>query len=955
MTSIGIDLSFSFSGLSSPLNVSLSEQSTSGLTFSLSYASNTIDISYDKTTHNANASWTAENGNNLSLGELMAFLGFNSQQTAHIFSASLHSFSLDYNGSQGLAFIDLTTGDGSNAFIAAIKPVKPQTEWKYALGFYLNDTLSLSGLPMVGKSVGQKISASNIHLAYMSAGIASNVITTINERLSAAHIATIGSNQASGLSASAKLDFDNIIPSTTLNTAATSKPNSTSQGASIASQSAGATKGSSVKAGKSIGPMHLQSTSFGFNQGELDVKVNASVALGPLSISLDGLKVSNPLTEFDPSFGLQGLGINYQTSAITIGGAFLKATPTQANVSYEYNGSIDLKIENFQLDAFGSYAKLTDDSESFFIFALADYPLGGPTFCFVTGLAATFGYNRNLIAPPVTGVSTFPLVSAAAGTNTLGNTQQDQSAAMLGQLDQYIPPQEGEYFGGLGVKFDSFKIIDSYALLIAKFGQELEFDLFALSTYKAPDPQDPSPVAVAELEILGRIIPSQGSVMVQGQLTPASFLLDKNCHLTGGFAVGFWASGPYEGDFVYSFGGYGSHYTPPTHYPQNVPAIGLNWQLGSDLSISGGMYWAITPQIIAAGGHLNASLNTSFFKAWFNLDAYFLIEWKPFHYQAGFTVDFGLSVRIDLLFTSVWLGFDISASLQIQGPPFGGTASISLAICTIHVDFGDDASQPVALQWSEFENSFLPPTQNNRVNINLTSGLVKTVKDTKGNQVWLVNPKELSLQTNSFIPCSTYTLNYQKTVKAPAKPTNITIPATDAKGNAVTLTQPGIKPMALASSDVTSSHTLTITGPDKACQLKAVAINTNSPKAIWGNTPAEADNTNNLVSNTLSGFTLQPASGPTPGISHSVSRQNLAWEMDTYTKAYQTPSLTGFSGTQNSSVKQYIQNTNTARTAVLTALGMQNAIPDVTQLQTDLSQPFTPNVMTGTYNKGQTS
>ncbi|MEJ2755253.1 MAG: hypothetical protein P8104_05310, partial [Gammaproteobacteria bacterium] len=477
--------------------------------------------------------------------------------------------------------------------------------------------------------------------------------------------------------------------------------------------------------------------------------------------------------------------------------------------------------------------------------------------------------------------------------------------------------------------------------------------------YTAPTPSDPNPVAVVELEVLGRLIPSEGSLLVQGQLTPNSFLLDKNCHLTGGFAVGFWATGPYAGDFVYTFGGYGSHYTPPAHYPQHVPVVGLNWQIDSHMSVKGGLYWAITPQIIAAGGYLKANFSASFFRAWFSLDAYFLIHWKPFYYEAGFHVDFGLKVKVDLLFTSVWLGFDMSASLAIKGPPFGGRAKVSLSVCTIHIDFGASASSPPPLSWSQFDSAFLPAKPSNpstadqasanRVMINLVSGLVKTTTDQDQREVWVINATELCLETHTVIPSTDYVLTYQETKVGDANATPgasvISSPKTD-------FTKPGITPMGVASGGFTAQHKITLTGPDDTCLLKAVPVLTNAPKAIWGGS-ASASNTSSsnsaLVSNTLSGFKLIPAQEPTPGVTHSVSRNSLAWELLPTPQAYQDATLSAFSGASATRVDQYIAGSETARAAVLTAMGLAADIPDSTTLQQNLNFTFTPALINGNY------
>ncbi|OUR97582.1 hypothetical protein A9Q81_12980 [Gammaproteobacteria bacterium 42_54_T18] len=944
--SVGLDLKFD--GLSNTLMVNLKYlEAKEDLVYSIKYGKNALDISYSTTNKTAQASWLASDGEGLKLSELATLIGIPEAQELASLDLALKGFSLDYDDKEGLFFIDVALESGSNAFLAAVKPQGQVKKWQFALGFYLNDTLSLSELPLVGKELGNRFSIKDIHLAYITQEMSTATLITISQLLKKNNINTLNKGADNtvpkGITAGATFNFGNIIPSKNLFSTSKATPpsgaNAKSRHASVSTSA-----NSHAKVGKSIGPVHVQSFGFGFSKGDINVKISAGVAVGPLSMSLEGLTIGNPLTKLDPTFSLNGLTIDMKSDPITLGGGFLKVDPPSAGTKYEYEGMLNLSLKSFQLDAYGSYAKLNNDDTSLFVYAIADYPLGGPSFFFVTGLAAAFGYNRNLIAPDVTGVATYPLVTAAAGNNTTnhpsGSDAAAQSGQILSQLEKYLPPEDGEYFIGLGVKFQSFKIIDSFALLIGKFGKQLAFDFFAVSTYRAPDPEDPSPVAVVELEVIGQLIPAEGTLMVQGQLTPSSFLLDKDCHLTGGFAVGLWATGQYAGDFVYSFGGYGSHYTPPAHYPQQVPVIGLSWQLSSELSIKGGMYWAITPKMITAGGFMHASLNTSFFKAWFDLDAYFLIEWKPFHYEAGFHVDFGLKVRIDLLFTSIWLGFDISAGLQIQGPPFSGVASISLSVCTIHVHFGAAAVAPPPLTWNQFDTAFLPK-QSDRVNINLTAGLVKTVKDQDNNSVWVINPKEFRLETNSFIPSTEYQINYQEIGQTQK---------TAIIDNKPMFNKPAIAPMTLATGGFSSAHNITLIGPDGDCELQAFAITQNSPKAIWGD-KSKADESTSLISDVLTGFRLVPAKEPTPGITQAVNKNTLAWELDVFNQAFEQDKLLSFKGKKNIDVKTFIDGTSDARHAVLLALGVTDNIPSASDLKDTFNFDFVPNIIIGNYSE----
>src|SRR6185503_15741824 len=114
---------------------------------------------------------------------------------------------------------------------------------------------------------------------------------------------------------------------------------------------------------------------------------------------------------------------------------------------------------------------------SLFIYAMMDYPLGGPAFFFVNGLAAGFGYNRRLIAPSIDKVAEFPLVKHAVGKRE--DAPKDVLAA-LDSLRESVPPSVGDMFLAIGVKFNSFKLVNSFALLTFEFGNHFVVNLLGV-------------------------------------------------------------------------------------------------------------------------------------------------------------------------------------------------------------------------------------------------------------------------------------------------------------------------------------------------------------------------------------------------------------------------------------------------------------------------------------------
>ena len=153
---------------------------------------------------------------------------------------------------------------------------------------------------------------------------------------------------------------------------------------------------------------------------------------------------------------------------------------------------------------------------------------------------------------------------------------------------------------------------------------------------------------MAELELKASFSPDTGLVAVEGQLTPQSFILSRDCHLIGGFAFYFWFSGPHQGEFVVTLGGYSPRFTPPAYYPQ-VPRLGLNWKVCQELTIKGELYFALTPKAVMAGGGMSAVWESGCIRAWFYVGADFLMVFTPLQYYLSAGVHLGASVRLNLL------------------------------------------------------------------------------------------------------------------------------------------------------------------------------------------------------------------------------------------------------------------------------------------------------------------
>lgn len=695
---------------------------------------------------------------------------------------------------------------------------------------------------------------------------------------------------------------------------------------------------------KALGPVHFQRVGLKYQDSKIWVLLDASLNLAGLSLSLDGLSVNSPLNKFDPKFDLKGLGIDYKGSdTLEIGGAFLRTQVTRDGKTYdEYNGAAVIKFnvkgKALKLSAIGSYAYV-DGHPSLFIYALLDYPIGGPSFFFVTGLAAGFGYNRALKVPTIDQIATFPLVAEAVNPPPAEGSNSDQAARLTGELTKlrdYIPRETGQIFLAIGIKFTSFKLIDSFLLLTVAFGNRFELNILGLATLIAPPNPGAGvpPVAQVQLALKASFLPDEGFIGVIAQLTPNSYIFSQACHLTGGFAFyGWFAPNVHEGDFVLTLGGYHPLFNVPDHYPK-VPRLTLNWQVNSELYIKADAYFALTPSAIMAGGHLQATWNSGPLSAWFNAGADFLMSWKPYHYDISIYIDMGVSYTFHF-FGTHHITVQLGADLHIWGPEFTGIAHIHLWIISFDVSFGSSASQaPTAIDWNEFKTSFLPAADA-ICSITVQEGLVRKVNQDDKTDLGSINPKDFCLVTNSVIPAKKAVYTKDITLQDD----QIQIAASN--------TQFGISPMEVKSEQLTSDLTISITRDGKSLSsaefdknFTCIPLFKKVPVALWGESLAPSLNGNQFIENTLSGLEIKPKKQPELGATQAINRSELQFSPVSIDNAYHWQTIGTFQEETTKDISSTIVDNavNNTRDNLLKALNLNSE-------EIDLSATIADNLL----------
>ncbi len=489
---------------------------------------------------------------------------------------------------------------------------------------------------------------------------------------------------------------------------------------------------------RALGPLECQDLGIGWVQKDhqLSLLFDGGVHLSMLDVDLTGLSIGIPVT--DPGdfskydLDLDGLGITLDAKEVELSAALVKIPKGKPTPTYTaYNGEAMLKAGPYTIMALGSYAYVpvsgsSDEGyASMFIYGVLDGELGGPEFFFVTGVAAGFGFNRNIKLPGMNDVTTYPLVAAANDPTQLGATKKNgggwelpDPATVVSNLSNIIPPERGEYWLAAGVRFTSFDLINATALLTIAFGNELKIAVLGLAWISLPPPPVPGnppaeKFAYAELGIEIEVLPAQGVVSATAILTPNSFVLDPACKLTGGFAFYAWfGDNPHAGEFVLTLGGYNPKFKPPSYYPK-VPELGFSWPVSSEISIDGGAYFALTPSAAMGGAHLNLIFHSGPLQAWFKAHLDALVEWHPFYFEIDFGISIGVSFRVHIWFVTVTLKVSLDADVRMWGPKIGAKVHVSWYIISFTIGFGADKKTVSPVPWENdkgtgFSQTLLP-------------------------------------------------------------------------------------------------------------------------------------------------------------------------------------------------------------------------------------------------------
>ncbi|HEY1502139.1 MAG TPA: DUF6603 domain-containing protein [Acidobacteriaceae bacterium] len=477
-----------------------------------------------------------------------------------------------------------------------------------------------------------------------------------------------------------------------------------------------------------LGPIYLDQIGIILNGNtSASLVLDATVKVGPLTGQVDELGVTIPFKSLmhpgDWTLDLKGLALSFSTPGITIAGALLK---NDSGPAVEYDGMLLIQVTEFGLVAVGAYSKPTDaegDYTSVFIFAGLFIIIGIPPVIEVDAIGLGVGYNRELIVPDdIDKIPSFILVAALDDGGALANDPMGE----LMQIRDSIPAKRGSLWFAVGLHGTTFVIVHVTAIVYVALDRGVEIGLLGVARMAIPS--DDTALVSVELALKARYSSADGTLSIQAQLTSNSYIFDKDCQLTGGFAYFMWFP---QGQFVLTLGGYNPHFVKPTQFP-DVPRLGFNWGLPVGATIKGENYFALTNTCIMAGGRLEVTYGISCAYVWFTAFADFLISWDPFYYEIDIGISVGATFSIQACFWGFCVGVSVTvslgATLTIAGPPLHGTATVDLAICSVTVAFGSDANPqpPYITDFNVFATKYLfgNDPNGNAFRVNVLTGLV---------------------------------------------------------------------------------------------------------------------------------------------------------------------------------------------------------------------------------------
>ncbi|KAF5967526.1 hypothetical protein FBULB1_11169 [Fusarium bulbicola] len=458
---------------------------------------------------------------------------------------------------------------------------------------------------------------------------------------------------------------------------------------------------------KQAGPLSISGVALqmGSDFTSIALVFTATLRIGPLSFSLIDLGLSLDLSsiksfsdfsslQFTPT--LSGLALSFdKPPSLDIEGLLVKEVEKDAT---RYVGGLKASFETWGALAVGMY----QEGKSFndmFAFAHIQGLIAELGWAEINGLSAGLGYNTELVPPDAADIQQWPFIAL----NHADLSPQSDLVSELNSLIQpesgpaYIVVEQGSYWLAVGLTVLAFKVLDVDAVLSVEMtdSDDCIINITAEATTYFPNTgSEADAFILVDIGATMTLDTAQGYMFAQGQLTPLSYVLSKDCHLTGGMVYATWISpNQHEGDFVVSVGGFNPKYQPPAYYPAAPPRVGISWAYDSDLSILGQAYFAVTPACLMGGACLDAQFDCGWLKVSFSAWADFFVQLHPFWFDLHVGFNFSVEVHLGCSFLAINLGpLTFGADLHLWGPSVSGTATLHFWFMSHTICFGSKSS-----------------------------------------------------------------------------------------------------------------------------------------------------------------------------------------------------------------------------------------------------------------------
>lgn len=363
---------------------------------------------------------------------------------------------------------------------------------------------------------------------------------------------------------------------------------------------------------KTIGPLKIASIGLKYLDKKLQITLDITIKVGGVEVKFKGFGLRFPMESAssfvrdlrDVELLLDGMGISLNRPPLLIAG-MMQRIPTG------YAGGIMVEFEPYAFLAMGAYMTITETKvmngitaintfKSILVLLSVAGPIAELELASLDGLTGGYGQNSEMRMPSIDEVTSHPFLASSQITAPSANG--DMLATMISLTTGSKPwfsPKNGTTWVAGGLTAGLLSTLEVDAVLSLEVSDDVKISIFADCQAAIPKAaiNDSERFAFVELGLLMILDYAKGCFTCQGQLSPKSYILDKNCHLTGGFALCYWFEGSgHEGDWVFTVGGYHSQYTPPTWYPK-PPRLAIDWKYDDTISIHGEAYFAITPKV----------------------------------------------------------------------------------------------------------------------------------------------------------------------------------------------------------------------------------------------------------------------------------------------------------------------------------------------------------------------